>query len=384
MIAISAVFWPPVNMIVGIEASHANKLLRTGVDEYSWQIINHLKQIIPADVRVILYSQTPLTGDLGDLPENWQSRVLPWPWKLWSQIRLSIELWKHPPDVFFAPGQLVPAIAPKNTVATVHDSAFMVFPKAYRFFSRLYLRFMNRMVLNKSRMILTPSEFSRRELKRLYNFDTNRVSVTPLGFNKAIYKKIPMNFEEKNEILKKFEITKPFFIFVGRLEQKKNVANIVRAFDKIKKQYDCALVLVGMPGCGYKEVEEVIKNSQNKNDIILSGWLDSEMIAKLYNFAEAMIFPSNYEGFGLPVLEAMASGCPVIVSKGNSLTEVAENAAIIVEPESTDDIAASAIQMALNRDLRNKYVESGIARAGMFSWENTAKLTWQVLREAGK
>lgn len=371
-------------MTVGIEASHANKLQRTGVDEYSWQIINHLKKIIPADVRVILYSQTPLLGELSNLPQNWQSRVLPWPWKLWSQIRLSYEFWQHPPDVFFAPGQLVPIITPKNTVTTVHDSAFMVFPKAYRFFGRLYLRLMNKMVLKKSRIVLTPSDFSRRELKRLYNFDTSRVMVTPLGFDRGTYRKIPMNFEEKNKVLEKIGITKPFFIFVGRIEQKKNVAGIIRAFDEIKKQYDCALVLSGLPGCGYGDVEQAIQNSPYKTDIIMPGWLDSEMIAKLYNLAEAMIFPSNYEGFGLPVLEAMASGCPVIISQGNSLTEVAGEAALPVNPGSVTDIAAAALRLSSDRDFRNSRIEAGLLRTALFSWENTAKLTWQVLREAGK
>ncbi|MCX6781995.1 MAG: glycosyltransferase family 1 protein [Candidatus Magasanikbacteria bacterium] len=370
-------------MTIGIEASHANKDKRTGVDEYSWQIINHLKKIIPAEVRVILYSQTPLIGELADLPPNWQSRVLPWPWKLWSQICLSHELWRNMPDVFFAPGQLVPAITPKNTVTTVHDSAFKVYPKAYRFFSRLYLCLMNKMVLRKSRIILTPSDFSRRELKRLYDFDTNRVSVTPLGYNRAIYRKIQINFEEKNKVLKNIGITKPFFIFVGRLEQKKNVANIVRAFDVIKKQYDCALVMVGTPGCGYKEVEKTIEESQNKSDIILTGWLDSETVAKLYNLAEAMIFTTNYEGFGLPALEAMASCCPVVVSKGNSLEEVVGDAALVADPKSPDDIASAALLLISNRDLRNSKILAGMARTELFSWENTAKLTWQALREAG-
>ena len=371
-------------MTLGIEASHANKVQRTGVDEYCFQIINHLKKIIPADVRVILYSQTPLIDGLKDMPANWEPRVLRWPWKLWSQIRLSWEFWRQPPDLFFAPGQLVPVIAPKNTIVTVHDSAFMVYPDAYRFFSRLYLCVMNKMVLKKSRIILTPSDFSRQELKRLYNFDPARVRVTPLGFNREVYRPATAGFEEKNKLFATLGITKRFFIFVGRLEQKKNVANIIRAFDIVRKQSDCQLVLIGLPGCGFEEVRQAIDQSPNKNDIILPGWATSATIAKLYGSAEAMLFPSNYEGFGLPALEAMASGCPVIVSKGNSLEEVVDRAALLVDPASPGDIADAVIRLANNPDVRSSLIAAGQERATLFSWENTAKLTWEALREAAK
>lgn len=372
-------------MLIGIEASHANKDKRTGVEEYCWRIIQELKKQIPSDVRVVLYSERPLAGELGAVPANWETKILPWPFKKgWSQIRLSFEFLFNPPDVFFAPGQLVPFVCPKNTVATVHDSAFMAYPGAYGFFSRQYLKIMNRLVLKKSKTIITPSEFTGQELRRLYNYDVSRVKVVPHGYDKDIFKKIELAEEEKNNFLAKYKITKPFYLSVGRLEEKKNTAGIVRAFDLIKNDADTQLLLVGVPGRGFEEVNRAIEMSPNKNDIILPGWAGSEDIARLYNLAEAFIFPSLYEGFGLPVLDAMASGCPVIASKGNSLEEVGGDAPVYVSPASAEEISRAAIRFFTDRAHRAGQIEKGTIRAGLFSWKKSADLTWQALREAVK
>ncbi|MDD2758385.1 MAG: glycosyltransferase family 1 protein [Patescibacteria group bacterium] len=378
-------------MIIGIEASHANKEKRTGVEEYCWQIIQHLKKNIPADVRVILYSQTPLLPVLSDLPPNWQPRVLPWVEKLprrlrkgWTQTRLSWEFLHRPPDVFFAPAQILPLICPEKVVATIHDSVFEVDPKAAWWASRWYLKLMNRLILKKARLILTPSEFSKNELKRLYNYDTGRVRVTPLGFDSLSYRRFDLPDEAKKEILGRFKITKPFFISVGRLEEKKNTANIVRAFNLFREKHEAQLVLVGFPGVGYKDVATEIEHSPHKADIILPGWGTKADIAKLYNLAEALVFPSKYEGFGLPVLEAMACGCPVIASEGNSMVEAGGDAVFYVSADSPEQIASVLERIFANQDERQKMAALGLARAATFSWENTAKLTWSALSEAGR
>lgn len=372
-------------MTIGIEASHANIKNRTGVEEYSWQLIKHLKKIIPAEVRVILYSPSPLLPELSELPPNWESRVLRWRFgKMWSQFRLSWELFFHKPDIFFAPGQLLPCICPRNTVATIHDSAFLVYPKAYHFFGRQYLKWMNRRILRKSKIILTPSEFSRQELKRLYKYPIEKVKVTPLGLNSNYQLNAVLSEDEKNVLLNKYKISRRFFISVGRLEEKKNTANIVKSFELIRHKHDCQLVLVGHPGCGYNAVHNAIENSKYRSDIILLGWLPSEDIVKLYSLAVCLVFPSKYEGFGLPVLEAMSVGCPVVASEGNSLEEVGGEACLYADPDDIHGIAALAENLLTNHFLWQDLAAKGQSRAKNFSWENTANLTWQALSVLGK
>lgn len=370
-------------MFLAIEASHANKEKRTGVEEYSWQIIQHLKKIIPSDVKVILYSQTPLMPGLADLPANWQSRVLSWPQKMprrlrkgWTQTRLAWELLRRPPDLFFAPAQIVPIICPKKTVVTIHDSAFVVYPNSYWFMSRWYLKLMNKIIVKKSKKILTPSEFSKNELIKFYNIDQNKIFVTPLGYDKETYHPGTAG----PEVLKKFNITKKYILSVGRLENKKNTANIVRAFNLARKNCDCQLVLAGTPGVGYAEVEEAMLQSEYRSDIILTGWAEKNDIAELMRSADVFAFPSRYEGFGIPVLEAMSSGCPVIASRGNSLTEVGDDAVIYVSPDSADEISVAMIKILTDQNLKKQMAEKGLVQAQKFSWQKTAEMTWQVLQ----
>lgn len=372
-------------MILGIEASHANKVRRTGVEEYCFEIIQALKKIIPADVRVVLYTNTPLIDGLRDLPENWREEVLTWPFrKGWSQFRLAEKFFHEKPDVFFAPGQLVPFVAPRNTVTTIHDSAFIVYPKAYRLLGRMYLCAMNRLVLHKSKMIITPSDFSRQELARLYHADLNRIKVTPLGYDKNVYRKLNLSDEEKRVVLKKYNITKPFFITVGRLELKKNTGNIIEAFNQIKKQLDAQLLLVGIPGCGFEDIENRLGQSPYNADIFRPGWVGQEDLPKLYNLSAGLLFPSNYEGFGLPLLHAMACGCPVVASKGNSLAEVGADAPAYAGADSPKEIADAAVGIFLDRDRRSSLIEKGLNQAEKFSWEKTGQMTWDILREAAK
>lgn len=370
-------------MIIGIEAAHANKKYRTGVEEYCFEIIQHLKKIIPADTRVVLYSNEPLRDDLAELPPNWSVRILSWPFKKgWSQIRLSAHFLRCKPDIFFAPGQLVPFICPKNTATTVHDSAFEVFPRAYGFAGRQYLKIMNWLILRKSKLIITPSEFTRRELGRIYNFDLSRVQAIKLGYDRGIFHPFNMGESEKKIFLDKYKIQKPFYLSIGRLEEKKNTVNIIRAFDLIKKSVDAELVLAGPPGRGFEEVKRAAAGSLNEKDIKLLGWVAGEELPKFYNLAVALLFPSLYEGFGIPVLAAMAAGCPVVASRGNSLEEVGADAVLYASAGSPEEIARAGRMIFGDVQVRASLTEKGLRRAADFSWENTANATWQALRKA--
>ncbi len=371
-------------MLIGIDASHALKPNRTGVEEYCYQIIQHLKKIIPAEHRVILYcnSDKQLTINneqsklISDLPSNWQMKVLPWPLKkLWSQTRLAVELLFHPPDVFFAPGQLIPWVVPKNTTVMLHDSAFKVFPEAYHFWGRNYLKLMNWWILRCAQKVLTSSKFNQQELQRLYPwFDIGHSFVVPLAFDSARF--TPGIPDQKH--LARYGLAKPYFLFVGRLEEKKNVLLAIEAFTTIKKRHDVQLLLVGKPGVGYEKIALAIRNNPFKQDIITPGFVPSEEMIELLRGAVAFIFPSRYEGFGLPILEAMDSGVPVIAAKQTALMEVGADAALFVPGEAA--AWAKAMETLLtDSSMRSALIEKGSERAQQFSWEKTARETFAVI-----
>lgn len=362
-------------MIIGIDASHANKANRTGVEEYCFQMIEEFKKIIPPDVRVILFSPTPLLSEFSALPSNWEIKILSWPLKkLWSQLRLSVELEKHPVDIYFSPGQLLPFFAPKNSVVMIHDSAFEAFPRAYRFWGRQYLKLMNRLIVKKAKLILTSTKFNKSELLKYYGkiFEEQKNL-----FDKI--KVIPLAYDNK-----KFNIETPpaknlfgkYILSIGRLEEKKNTKMIVEAFELLKSKFlDLKLVLIGRPGAGYEDIKKAIESSEYRKDILEVGYVEDA--AGMLKNAKVFVFPSIYEGFGIPVLESMAIGVPAVVSDIEALHEVGGDA--LVYADNTQDMADKIFRLMAENEFRKRQVERGLETVKKFTWHNTAVLSWQEI-----
>ncbi len=366
-------------MIIGIDASHANKVQRTGVEEYCFQIIQEFKKIIPSDVRVVLFSPTPLLSELSELPANWEIKILRWPFKkLWSQFRLAYELWHSPVDIYFSPGQLLPFFSPENSVVTVHDSAFEACPKAYNFWGRQYLKWMNRLIVKKAKLILTSTKFNKSELLRYYGhmFEEQKdlfgkIKVIPLAYNNKKF-----NLEQAAAI----NSFGQYILSVGRLEEKKNTKAIVEAFDLLKtKLTDLKLVLVGSPGAGYDQVKNAINSSEHKKDIIELGFVDN--VVGILKSAQVFVFPSLYEGFGIPILEAMAVGVPVVVSDIEVFREVGGDA--IIYSTNTQDMADKILRLISDVDFRQRQVGLSLELSKEFNWHKTACLSAQQLALLG-
>ncbi len=369
-------------MVIGIDASRANKKEKTGVEWYAWHIIEELKKNIPEGHRVILYSETPLIGALAILPLHWESRVLHWPLKrLWTQARLSWEMLTRPPDVLFIPAHVFPLVHPKKTVMMIHDVAARTFPTSFSWFERWYSLWSARYAVKHFGRVITPSQFTKNELAVNCQLSTvSSIHVVSHGVD-ARYRKIH-DTAAIDEVLNTYGIRRPFLLSVGRLEEKKNTANVVRAFDRLHSKqggFQSQLILVGKPGYGYENVKEVIAQSAWKHDIRLLGWVDPEDIVYLMNAAEVFMFPSLYEGFGLPVLEAFACGTPVIAGKGSSLEEVGGEAALYVDPKNQDEIAETVLRLRSDAVLRETLIQKGFARVKNFSWVEAAQKTKDAL-----
>ena len=358
---------------IGIDASRANKEEKTGVEWYAFFVIEHLKKIDTSEhVRFILYSDTPLKGELSDLPRNWESKVLTWPPKrLWTQVRLSFEMLFSAPDVLFIPAHVFPIIHPKKTVMVVHDIAASVFEESYNFFERWYSLFSARRAVKKLFKVIVPSGFTKSELEREFGVADN-VSVIPHGVDTR-YRVL----DSSDEVLKKYTISHPFFLSVGRLETKKNTERIIQAFDIFceKAHTPHQLLLVGKPGHGYEHVRKTFAQSKNRNLIITPGWSSPDDLVHLMNKAQALIFPSLYEGFGLPILEAFLCETPVITSQTGASAEIARGYAHVVDPLKSDDIAQA---MKILTESKQDLLEAA-AYARSFSWERCAKETLRLL-----
>jgi glycosyltransferase involved in cell wall biosynthesis len=367
-------------MILGIDASRGNRDQKTGVEWYAWHLIQELKKIIPPEVEVILYSAEPLVGELGVLPANWRSKVLRWPPRfLWTHFRLSWEMLWHQPDLLFVPAHVGPFWSPKKLIVTIHDVAFMAVPQAYSRQGKFYLNFFNRLDSRRARKIITISEYSQKDILKFYPRAKDKIEVIPLAYDADRYQQLN-NPDKIAEVLKKYQITQPFFLSVSRLEVKKNTDGIIRAFGQTNL-VDHQLVLVGKPGRWYDQVAAELDRCPLKSKINLPGWVAEEDVPYLMNAAEAFIFPSWYEGFGIPILEAMACGCPVITANTTACPETAGQAGILIDPADSQALAEAMIKLAQDKNYRQQLIVAGLARVQQFSWQKTAQTTWEAIKK---
>lgn len=230
---------------------------------------------------------------------------------------------------------------------------------------------MNKHILNRSNLILTATEFNQRELERFYK-NIPPVLITPLALPPEF---VPTEANHTSH----YKITKPFILSLGRLENKKNTVRLVEAFNQLKQKHDVQLVLSGGRGVGYVAVSEAIRGSPYQNDIIMPGFVDTPTAADLFRRAAVFAFPSLYEGFGLPLLEAMAAGCPVVAADIPALREVGGAAAVYADPLNTEALAQALESFLANPELRRQHQTAGLARAKEFSWERTATQTAKAI-----
>ncbi len=349
-------------MTIGIDASRANKKERTGVEWYSYFLIQEFKNLVPADTRVVLYMQDEPLADILPLPPNWEIKILRWPFRFWTIFRLSWEMLLHGPDIFFSPANILPFFMPQKTFTTIHDIGFKRFPKCYGREERWMQNFGVRHALKKSNTIFVPSEFTKKELVEVYGAQAKKIIVTLLGFNPS---SPPLDKGRKGGV--------PYFLFIGRKDAKKNILGILEAFKIFSaKNPNYSLVLAG-PSAIIHNTYPIIQN------VILPDWVNSNDKQLLLSHAEIFLFPSLYEGFGLPILEAFAAGTPVITSNFASMPEVAGNAAILVNPEDPQEIADAMEKITKNSALKAELIQKGHEQLKKFSWKKCAEKTLQIL-----
>ena len=372
-------------MIVGIDASRANRIKKTGVEWYSYYLIEELKKLTENSAhQFFLYTDRPLHGELARLPKNWQEKILKWwPKYLWTKIRFSWEMLRRKPDVLFIPSHTMPSFYPKKTVITIHDLGYERYPEAYSRFARNYLRKNYKFAARHAAKIIVPTEFTKRELIALYGTKPERIEVVHLAYDDKTFK--PVEDEVKiDEVLKKYKIKKPYLLFVGRLETKKGLRTLLEAFALISNNSitnnlpDLSLVLVGGRGYGYNDLKPLISNL--KSNIHELGHLQNEEDrVSLCAGTTGFIVPSLYEGFGIPVLEAMACGVPVIASDIESLKEVGGDCVQFFKVGNAEDLAKKIKEVLANQELRQKMITTGLERVKNFFWQKCAEKTLKVL-----
>jgi glycosyltransferase involved in cell wall biosynthesis len=289
-------------------------------------------------------------------------------------------------DVLFAPNFVPPPTRSDRVVLTVHDLGFRRFPETAPQTTRRWLARLDRALAGAAR-ILAVSEATKADLVELAGVEPSRIVVTPLGVDPEVYRPAPPS--EVNRARAAFDVPGRYVLSIGGIEPRKNLPRLVEAFGRLPGDLDVALVIAGGGVAWNPEGREALEAAIRRlppdraGRVRRTGYVAERDKVALLTGAEVMAYPSLYEGFGLPVLEAMACGAPVLTSSRSSLPEVAGDAARLVDPEDADAIAGALGALLVDEAGRERLRAAGVARAAGFRWEETARRTAEVLREVG-
>jgi glycosyltransferase involved in cell wall biosynthesis len=367
-------------MLIGIDASRAARGARTGTENYSLYLIRALIAIGQAHQFRLYFDQPPAAGLL---PRNervtW--RVIPCP-HLWTHLRLMTEVLLHPPDVLFVPSHVLPLLHPRRSVATVHDLGYLFYPEAHTRLARWYLDWSTRFNARAARRVIADSYATRQDLVRAYGIPEDKIVVAyPAGAEGLA----PVtDADALDKVRSRYLTGARYFLYVGTLQPRKNLVTLLEAFELFLQAHqppaEVRLVLAGKQGWLAEPIVERAMSLIRQGRVVLPGYVPQEDLPALLSGALAFVMPSWYEGFGLPVLEAMACGTPVICSHASSLPEVAGDAALLFDPAD-----AAALTQALGRiysepELAEDLRARGLAQAQRFSWQNCARTVLAALQ----
>jgi glycosyltransferase involved in cell wall biosynthesis len=367
-------------MLIGIDASRAVVARPTGTEVYSRRLIQALLELESQQTpvrhvfRLYLRDAPPADAFPGaDL------RVIPFP-RLWTHIRLSWEMTRRPPDALFVPAHVLPPIHPGASLVTIHDLGYLYFPQAHPRLQRLYLDLSTRWNARAAACIVADSKATKADLVARYRTPPEKIVVAYPGYDDTL---APVRDPAVIEAAKaRYGIAGDYLLYLGTLQPRKNLARVIEAFASL--QSGASLVLAGRRGWLYDDLFDRVRRLGLERRVRFPGYVADEDKAALLSGASAFVFPSLYEGFGLPVLEAQACGCPVITSTTSSLPEVAGDAALLVDPQDTVAIAAAIRRIAADSGLRTTLVERGLANVRRFSWEACARATLDAIEECAK
>ncbi len=376
-------------MILGIDAHKLSFKQKTGTENVSYYLIKYLDSSLANNFRkIILYSQEPLPKNIiSKLPENVSNKVITTPF-LWNTLALSWEMYWHQPDILFVPSHCLPPVKPPKNVIIVHDIGFLDYPDNYSSQQLLHLQKTTATDVKNASLIITPSLFTKKTIIKKYFADPNKIVHIPLGIDHNAFH-ANQSQSQINRVLKKYDarITKkPFILFLGRLEQRKNLANIIKSFSLFKKKtgYPHILVLAGKKTHYQPKIIDLIKIHHLESEIVLTDHIPQSDLPVFYREAEIFLFPSLYEGFGLPILEAQSCRTPVITSNLTSMPEVAGSGALFVDPCNTEEIAQSIKKIIDNPSLRQTLIEKGLNNIKKYSWSDFASTVFSEISKLGK
>lgn len=368
-------------------AVNTRLLIKNRIDGTGWFINETLKRITRdhPEHKFVFFFDRQFSNDF-IFSDNITARVIhpqarhPFLWYWWFEYSLTRALKKLKPDIFISPDGFLPLSVKIPCIPVIHDLNFHHRPNdlprmVRNYYNRCFPKF-----AEKATRIITVSEYSRKDIAESYNIDQDIIDVVYNGADK-IFK--PATEIEKNETKKRLTSEKDYFVYAGSLHPRKNISALLHAFEDFKKETgsDMKLVLAGETLFITPGMKKKLKHMNYRNDVILTGRVSTEDMRLIISSATVMTFVSHYEGFGIPVLESMQCGVPVIASNVTSIPEVAGDAALYISPGKPETILEAMKKITEDFKLRENLIEKGFVQSRKFTWDKTAKALWESIEK---
>lgn len=368
-------------------AVNTRLLIKNRIDGTGWFINETLKRITRdhPEHKFVFFFDRQFSNDF-IFSDNITARVIhpqarhPFLWYWWFEYSLTRALKKLKPDIFISPDGFLPLSVKIPCIPVIHDLNFHHRPNdlprmVRNYYNRCFPKF-----AEKATRIITVSEYSRKDIAESYNIDPDIIDVVYNGADK-IFK--PATEIEKNETKKRLTSEKDYFVYAGSLHPRKNISALLHAFEDFKKETgsDMKLVLAGETLFITPGMKKKLKHMNYRNDVILTGRVSTEDMRLIISSATVMTFVSHYEGFGIPVLESMQCGVPVIASNVTSIPEVAGDAALYISPGKPETILEAMKKITEDFKLRENLIEKGFVQSRKFTWDKTAKALWESIEK---
>jgi glycosyltransferase involved in cell wall biosynthesis len=353
-----------------------------GIGWFTYHVVKQLTSQHP-EMRFLLLFDREYPKEVL-LSGNVEAKVLkpqarhPFLYYLWFEFAVADALKLYKPDVFLSPDGFLSLKTDVPQVAVIHDINFEHFPGDLPFLTRNYYRYFFPRFARKAARIATVSKFSKQDIAERYGIDPGKIDVVYNGVSER-YK--PLDAPAITQVRNEISEGKPYFVFVGSMHPRKNIANMLLGFDRFLELHQCdmKLVLAGHKMWWNDEMEGAYTGMKHKDRVVFLGRTPIETLTKVVGAAYGMLYVSNFEGFGVPILEAMHCGVPVVTSNVTSMPEVAGDAALLVEPADIDAIATAMVRLTEDKNLYSKLSAEGLRQSALFSWGSTAERLWMSL-----
>ncbi|MDO8609084.1 MAG: glycosyltransferase family 1 protein [bacterium] len=363
-------------MIIGVDGNEANVKKRVGVSIYALNLLQYFKKHSSNDTQFIIYLRNSPLYDLPEASQYFQYEIVPGP-IFWSQFFLPLFLYLHKKiTIFFSPAHYVPRFCPVSTVVTIHDLAYLLYPNEFLQKDLFKLTHWTKHAILNSKKIIAVSKTTKKDICKNYHIEDDKINVIYNGYQKSV--KNPLSSWQSE-----FKVKEPTILYVGTLQPRKNINTLIQAFVKFKQVYpEFKLMLAGKKGWMYDRIFDEISDQGLNNDVYFTDYISDYQLMFLYKNVFCLVMPSYYEGFGIPVLEAMSFGCPVISSFSSSLPEVGGDASLYFDPNNMYDLFEKLSLLKRDNSLKSELIKKGLKRVKDFSWEKCGEETLKVIKDA--